>query len=129
MTEVASARDVIATADVEFLHGVPVHPGLAGADAILAALREAGYAVVPRIPDLAAAHAAVRALPIRYQMKVGSMLQQCSASSDDGILFYRAMIAYYDGEDALRAYLELDAAEQLQFTQEEPPMVFMRETM
>lgn len=48
MTEVASARDVIATADVEFLHGVPVHPGLAGADAILAALSEAGYAVVPR---------------------------------------------------------------------------------
>lgn len=46
MTEVASARDVIATADVEFLHGVPVHPGLAGADAILAALREAGYVVV-----------------------------------------------------------------------------------
>lgn len=49
MTEVASARDVIATADVEFLHGVPVHPGLAGADAILAALREAGYVVVKTV--------------------------------------------------------------------------------
>lgn len=41
-----SARDVVANADVEFLRGVPVHPGYEGANAILSALTAAGYRII-----------------------------------------------------------------------------------
>lgn len=41
-----SAREIIASADVEFLHGVPVHPTLRGADAIIEALAAAGYRII-----------------------------------------------------------------------------------
>lgn len=46
----ASAKEVIAAAQVEFLHGVPVSVTDAGATAILAALDAAGLVVVPREP-------------------------------------------------------------------------------
>lgn len=41
-----SAREIIASAEVEFMHGVPVHPTLRGADSILAALTAAGYRIL-----------------------------------------------------------------------------------
>ncbi len=54
----ASAKEVIAAAQVEFLHGVPVSVTDAGATAILAALDAAGYVVVPREPTEAMREAA-----------------------------------------------------------------------
>ena len=41
-------KQAIISADVEFLHGVPVHPTHVGAEAILSSLNEAGYAIVPK---------------------------------------------------------------------------------
>jgi hypothetical protein len=38
--------EVIMDADVEFLHGVPVHPNKSGAEAIVNSLAEAGYSIV-----------------------------------------------------------------------------------
>lgn len=54
----ASAKEVIAAAQVEFLHGVPVSVTDAGATAILAALDAAGLVVVPREPTPAMVAAA-----------------------------------------------------------------------
>lgn len=51
-------REIIARADVEFLHGVPVNPGIKGADAIIAALTSRGIHLMTDA-DLAARDDAV----------------------------------------------------------------------
>lgn len=59
----ASAKEVIAATQVEFLHGVPVLVTDAGATAILAALDAAGFVIVPREPTKAMVRAAWMAQP------------------------------------------------------------------
>lgn len=72
MTETVDEIDrVLMAADVEFLHGVPVHMNSAGAKAIREALASAGFAIVPVEPTeemLEAGATAIREQKRRYYL-------------------------------------------------------------
>lgn len=85
----ASAKEVIAAAQVEFLHGVPVSVTDAGAAAILAALDAAGFVIVPREPTPAMVAAAWDTIaPEKKRLGIARLGPGPGATD-----VYRAMIA------------------------------------
>jgi hypothetical protein len=84
-------KEAIASADVEFLHGVPVHPNERGAEAIITAIDQAGYAIIPK--TTAAGHVITELRIAGQRMEI-----QAGVMKDWSIRFYALAASIEEGQ-------------------------------